>query len=79
MPGSESKKFVYLLILLHLAVTLPLAYILNIWVDEASTLYNTEHGFTHTLQNIFHTEKQAPLYFLLLSLWRFGPKVKRRK
>ncbi len=70
MQDSDSKKFVYLLILLHLAITLPLAYILNVWVDEASTLHNTENGFLYTFQNIFHTEKQAPLYFLLLSLWR---------
>jgi hypothetical protein len=67
---KPAKKFYLLLIFLHLLVTVPLAYYLNIWVDEASTLYNTEHGFIHTLQNVFHTEKQAPLYFLLLSLWR---------
>lgn len=65
-----SKHFYLILILVHLIITIPLAYILNIWVDEASTLYNTEHGFIHTFQNVFHTEKQAPLYFLLLSLWR---------
>lgn len=70
MQKSEPPKIVYLLIVLHLAITLPLAYILNIWVDEASTLYNTEQGFIHTLQNISQTEKQAPLYFMLLSLWR---------
>lgn len=70
MQKTNSKRFVYLLILLHLAITLPLAYILNIWVDEASTLYNTEQGLIHTWQNISQTEKQAPLYFVLLSLWR---------
>lgn len=65
-----SKHFYFILIILHLIITVPLAYTLNIWVDEASTLYNTEQGFIHTFQNVFHTEKQAPLYFLLLSLWR---------
>lgn len=65
-----AKHYYLILIFLHLIITIPLAYILNIWVDEASTLYNTEHGFIHTFQNVFHTEKQAPLYFLLLSLWR---------
>lgn len=65
-----SKHFYLILIFVHLLITIPLAYELNIWVDEASTLYNTEHGFIHTFQNVFHTEKQAPLYFVLLSLWR---------
>jgi hypothetical protein len=58
------------LIALHLAVTLPLAYLLNIWVDEASTLYTTENGFSSALQNALAQEKQAPLYFWVLSLWR---------
>lgn len=65
-----SKHFYLILIILHLIITIPLAYNLNIWMDEASTLYTTQQGFTHTFQNVFHTEKQAPLYFLLLSLWR---------
>ena len=68
--GNLSKRFVFLLIALHLAIAVPLAYVLNVWVDEASTLYNTENGFIHTFQTVFTTEKQAPLYFLLLSVWR---------
>lgn len=63
------KKF-FILIFLHLLVALPLAYFLNIWVDEASTLHTTEHGFRQTFQAVFADEKQAPLYFLMLSLWR---------
>ncbi len=65
-----SNKFYFVLIFLHLAITIPLALKLNIWVDEASTLYNTQHGFFATFDNVFHTEKQAPLYFLGLSLLR---------
>ena len=57
-------------IILHLVITLPLAYFLNIWSDEASTLYTTERGFLQTFQNVFADEKQAPLYFLALSVWR---------
>lgn len=67
---KSQKKFVFILIGLHLLIVLPLAYILNAWVDEASTLYNTQKGFLDTFQNVFQTEKQAPLYFWLLSLWR---------
>lgn len=70
MPKIDERKFVLLLIFLHLAIALPLAFKLNIWADEASTLYTTQHGFFQAFQNLFTDEKQAPLYFLLLSLWR---------
>ena len=66
---SGEKKFILLLIFLHLVITLPLAYILNAWTDEASTLATTGNGFLATLTN-FYNEKQAPLYFLLMGLWR---------
>lgn len=70
MPKIDEKKFVFILIFLHLAVALPLAFKLNIWIDEASTLYTTQHGFLQAFSNLFTDEKQAPLYFLLMSLWR---------
>lgn len=59
-----------LLIVLHLAITLPLAWVLNIWADEASTLYTTQNGFLNAFQHALTDEKQAPLYFWLLSPWR---------
>ncbi len=58
------------LIVLHLAIAIPLASILNIWADEASTLFTTQNGLISALQNAAANEKQAPLYFWLLSLWR---------
>ncbi len=64
------RHFVWLPIILHLAISLPLAYVLNIWMDEASTLYTTRNGFFHALSNAFVDERQAPLYFLILSVWR---------
>lgn len=67
---KNHKKIVFVLIGFNLLITIPLAYILNAWVDESSTLYNTNNGFFDTFQNVFYTEKQAPLYFWLLSLWR---------
>lgn len=67
---GQRSKVLWLFIALHLLITLPLAYVLNAWVDEASTLYNTQKGFIDTALNVFHTEKQAPLYFILLSIWR---------
>jgi uncharacterized membrane protein len=65
-----SKNYVKILIVIHLAIVLPLAYVLNVWSDEASTLTTTNFGIQHTFNEIFSVEKQAPLYFLLLSLWR---------
>lgn len=60
---------VWLLIACHLLVVLPLAWHLNIWSDEASSLYSTESiGFA--FQNAASVERQAPLYFWILSLWR---------
>jgi len=70
MPKIDEKKIVLILAFLHLAIALPLAWKLNIWADEASTLYTTQNGFFQALDNLFHDEKQAPIYFLLLSLWR---------
>jgi uncharacterized membrane protein len=70
MPKISEKKFILILIFAHLAVALPLAFYLNIWVDEASTLHTTQNGFLQAFNNLFNDEKQAPLYFLAMSLWR---------
>lgn len=73
MPVASKNKRTFSaasLIFLHLLIVLPLAYFLNIWADEASTLYTTQHGFMHAFHNAATDEKQAPLYFWILSLWR---------
>lgn len=70
------RRFVWLPIILHLAISLPLARVLNIWMDEASTLYTTRHGFFDALSGACADERQAPLYFLVLSVWRmFGDSI----
>ena len=69
MNESQAKKIVFLLIILHLAVALPLGFYLNVWADEGSTLATTGGGFFAALHN-FYDEKQAPLYFWMLSVWR---------
>ena len=67
----KTKAFnVSLLIILHLLIVLPLAYSLNIWGDEGSTLHTTQHGFFDAFQNAGASERQAPLYFWMMSLWR---------
>jgi hypothetical protein len=65
----SSPKFVLLLMAVHVAVALPLAYVLNIWADEASTLYTTQN-ISHALNRAMADELQAPLYFWVLSVWR---------
>lgn len=70
MPKPVEKWLVPLLVTLHAFVAVPLAYSLNIWADEASTLFTTANGVRVAFSNLFTDEKQAPLYFLLLSLWR---------
>lgn len=57
-------------ILLHLCITLPLASVLNIWVDEAYTLNTTDHGVIFAVTQSLTFENQPPLYFGLLSGWR---------
>ena len=61
---------VYPLIVLHLLIAVPLAWWLNIWADEASTLYSTQQGIGFALQNAAFIERQAPLYFWVMALWR---------
>jgi len=70
MQKSGPGRFVLPLIFLHLAIAVPLALFLSIWADEASTLYTTQNGFFAAFRNAGTSEKQAPLYFWILSLWR---------
>lgn len=69
-PHAISNQTILGLIVVHLAIALPLAFSLNIWADEASSLYTTQNGFLSAFQNAAANEKQAPLYFWILSLWR---------
>lgn len=68
---DRRRLIVVALIALHLAVALPLAYHLPIWADEGSTLYATEHGFINAFYTAAAEQKQAPLYFWVLSIWRY--------
>lgn len=68
--GPTSLSALHLFIILNLGITLFLAYKLNLWLDEAYTLHTTGKGFTHAFYQASHFELQAPLYFVLLSLWR---------
>jgi hypothetical protein len=64
------KAAIVFLVLVHLALALPLAYQLNIWSDEASTLFTTEGGILRAFEIAASIERQAPLYFWAMSAWR---------
>jgi mannosyltransferase len=54
-------------------MTLPLALVLNLWQDEAYTLHTTSAGVAYAFTHAISFEQSAPLYFVLLALWRhFG-------
>jgi uncharacterized membrane protein len=67
---SSAHWIVGLCILINLLICVPLAAKLNIWIDEAYTLDTTSRGVQYAIQQAIGFEEQAPLYFLLLSLWR---------
>lgn len=66
----KTPKITLIFALFHALIVIYPAYAINIWVDEASTLHSTQNGFFFALQNAFSIERQAPLYFWFLSLWR---------
>ncbi len=71
-----SKLIVPALLLLHVSITLPLAALVNLWIDETFSLETTRHSFTHAITRGIHFELQPPMYFALLNLWRsFGASV----
>jgi hypothetical protein len=57
-------------VIVNLAVTLPLAYLLNIWQDEAYTLQTTSRDLGYAFRQAIGFEQNAPLYFLVMTLWR---------
>jgi hypothetical protein len=57
----------------NLAVTVPLAALLNIWQDEAYTLHTIGRGAGYAFAEAIGFEQNAPLYFVLMTVWRhFG-------
>lgn len=57
-------------IALNAAIVLPLASILNLWQDEAYTLHTTGGSLSYAFTEALGFEQNAPLYFVLLNLWR---------
>jgi hypothetical protein len=63
-------RVVSFVILLHLGITIPLAYRLSIWVDEAFTLSTTGQSIAYAFYQAMRFELQPPLYYVVLNLWR---------
>lgn len=70
VSGSGERFALAAVILLHLALVIPLAATLNLWIDEAYTLRSTDGGLVHAVRRALGFELQPPLYFVLLTLWR---------
>ncbi|MFZ1702196.1 MAG: hypothetical protein WBO10_11310 [Pyrinomonadaceae bacterium] len=64
------SRGLWLLMLASLAISLPLAYLLNIRFDEAFTLQTTSNGPVDAFAHAIGFGQQAPLYFVLVGLWR---------
>ena len=75
IPGSSAgprsrAAAIWALLGLQLLLVLPLAHALNLWVDEIYSLHTAAQGPLDALSRGIHFERQAPLYFGLLALWR---------
>jgi hypothetical protein len=69
---SWLRRHTLLLALLgvYLGVVIPLALAVPMWVDEAFSLHTSSLPLLKSLRAGFFLERQAPLYFGLLHLWR---------
>jgi hypothetical protein len=64
------RRLTAIAVAINLAITLPLAYLLNVWQDEAYTLNTTGRDLSYALHQAIFFEQNAPFYFLLMTLWR---------
>jgi len=73
---DKGTRVVLVALGIHLAIVLPLASALNLWVDESYTIGTISGSLAHTLERAAKFELQPPLYFLLMNLWgRLGTSV----
>lgn len=68
--GRNERALVFLIIGVQLCITVPLANLLNIWIDEAYTLFTTSGSFMSTMKGAREFEMQPPVYFAELWMWR---------
>jgi len=65
-----SKYVVPILIVFNFVLTVALALILNVWVDEIYSLQTTGKDLHYALHRALYFESQPPAYFVLLYLLR---------
>lgn len=68
--GLIRSPILWGLMAISLALSMTLAYLLDIRFDEAFTLNTTSQGVVYAFHQAIKFEQQAPLYFVVLSLWR---------
>ena len=54
----------------HILIALPLAVILNVWIDEGYSIHTTGQGLAYAFHQAVYLELQPPLYFIALTIWR---------
>jgi len=72
-PEREWRRIAawsYVAVAAQLLLTVPLAFALNIGKDDAYTLASTGQGAAYALHQAIFFEQNAPLYFVVMSLWR---------
>lgn len=73
---GKNSQAVILPIFLHVAIVIPLAALLNVWIDEIHTLNTIKGPLANTLVRAIDFEMQPPLYFIIMNLWaRMGSSV----
>lgn len=72
LATAQRTRPPWLLMLVSLLIATPLAYLVNIRFDEAYTLNTTANGVFDAFKQAIGFGQQAPLYFVLVSIWRYA-------
>jgi len=67
--SGKNNYLIHLIVCLNLAITVPLAAILNIWTDEAYALDTVSENLSYAITQAINFELQPPFYFILLNIW----------
>lgn len=70
MTAARSVPAIVWILFGFACLAIPLAFILNVWQDEAYSLVTTSGSLPHTIHQAIFFEQNAPLYFVALWVWR---------
>jgi len=68
--AARGQRLAYAATLLQLAITVPLAFILDLGNDDMYTLNTSGHGVAYAFHQAIFFEQNAPLYFVVMAIWR---------